>query len=130
MVELKAVGPGVPYYGTLELEAGAVYSTLGHATLPSVASLEGSAVSPLPAHALESLMSRYPRLGRNLAGILAELGHVAEGVPAARAARSLAARHGIDMPIAEAVDRVLHEGLPVRDAVAELLRREPRPETA
>jgi glycerol-3-phosphate dehydrogenase (NAD(P)+) len=66
--------------------------------------------------------------GRRLVDILADLGHVAEGVPAARAVRALAARHAIDMPIAEAVDRVLHEDLPVRDAVAGLLRREPRPE--
>jgi glycerol-3-phosphate dehydrogenase (NAD(P)+) len=66
--------------------------------------------------------------GRRLAEILADLGHVAEGVHAARAVRALASQHGIDMPIAEAVDRVLHEDLPVRDAVAGLLRREPRPE--
>jgi glycerol-3-phosphate dehydrogenase (NAD(P)+) len=66
--------------------------------------------------------------GRRLPEILADLGHVAEGVHAARAVRVLAARHGIDMPIAAAVDRVLHEDLPVREAVAGLLRREPRPE--
>jgi glycerol-3-phosphate dehydrogenase (NAD(P)+) len=66
--------------------------------------------------------------GRALASILADLGHVAEGVAAARAARSLAAHHGIEMPICEAVDRVLHEGLPPRRAVLELLRREPRAE--
>ena len=66
--------------------------------------------------------------GKTLAAVLAELGHVAEGVPAARAARALAAQHGIEMPICEAVDRVLHEGLSPRVAVLELLRREPRPE--
>lgn len=66
--------------------------------------------------------------GRSLAQILASLGHVAEGVSAARAARRLAGHHGVDMPIATAVDRVLHEGLPVREAVAELLAREPRAE--
>ena len=49
---------------------------------------------------------------------------------AARAARALAAHHGIEMPICEAVDRVLHEGLSPRVAVLELLRREPRPEGA
>ncbi|MCC7217607.1 MAG: NAD(P)-dependent glycerol-3-phosphate dehydrogenase [Burkholderiales bacterium] len=64
--------------------------------------------------------------GRPLPAILAELGHVAEGVRAARAARALAAHHGIEMPICEAVDRVLHEGLSPRDAVLELLRREPK----
>jgi glycerol-3-phosphate dehydrogenase (NAD(P)+) len=67
--------------------------------------------------------------GRALPAILAELGHVAEGVPAARATRTLADRLDVDMPIAEAVDRVLHEGLPVRDAVLGLLRREPRAES-
>jgi len=66
--------------------------------------------------------------GRALPEILAHLGHVAEGVTAARATRRLADHHGVDMPICAAVDRVLHEGLPVRDAVTELLRREPRAE--
>ncbi|MCC7326953.1 MAG: NAD(P)-dependent glycerol-3-phosphate dehydrogenase [Burkholderiales bacterium] len=68
--------------------------------------------------------------GKGLAEILADIGHVAEGVHAARAARKLAAHNGIDMPICEAVDRVLHEGLAPRDAVLELLRREPRAESA
>ena len=67
--------------------------------------------------------------GRALPQILAELGHVAEGVPAARAVRALAAHHRVDMPICDAVDRVLNEGLPPRQAVLELLRREPRPES-
>lgn len=66
--------------------------------------------------------------GKPLPEILVELGHVAEGVHAARAVRMLATLHAIDMPICEAVDRVLHEGLPVRDAVLGLLRREPRQE--
>lgn len=79
-------------------------------------------------------LSRNRRVGLGLAegkalpAILAELGHVAEGVAAARAARALAREHGIEMPICEAVDRVLHEGLSPRVAVLELLRREPRAE--
>ena len=68
--------------------------------------------------------------GRALPSILADLGHVAEGVHAARAARALAAYYRVDMPICEAVDRVLHEGLPPRQAVLELLRREPKAENA
>jgi glycerol-3-phosphate dehydrogenase (NAD(P)+) len=81
-------------------------------------------------------LSRNRRVGLGLAqgkplpAILAELGQVAEGVRAARAARTLAAHHVIEMPICEAVDRVLHEGLPPRAAVLELLRREPRAEGA
>ena len=66
--------------------------------------------------------------GKRLPAILAELGHVAEGVTAAIAARALAAHHDVEMPICEVVCRVLHEDLPARVAVEELLRREPRSE--
>jgi glycerol-3-phosphate dehydrogenase (NAD(P)+) len=66
--------------------------------------------------------------GKRLPAILAELGHVAEGVTAAVAARTLAAHHGVEMPICEAVYRVLHENLPAQLAVEALLQREPRSE--
>jgi glycerol-3-phosphate dehydrogenase (NAD(P)+) len=66
--------------------------------------------------------------GQRLPAILAELGHVAEGVTAALAARVLAAHHGVEMPICEVVCRALHEDLPARVAVEELLSREPRSE--
>jgi glycerol-3-phosphate dehydrogenase (NAD(P)+) len=66
--------------------------------------------------------------GRTLAQALAELGHVAEGVAAARAAHALALQHAIEMPITDAVYRVLYEDLSPRDAVLALLRREPRAE--
>ena len=68
--------------------------------------------------------------GRGLAAILADLGHVAEGVSAAAMVRNLARWHGLDMPICDAVHRVLHGELSPRDAVLALLRREPRPEGA
>jgi glycerol-3-phosphate dehydrogenase (NAD(P)+) len=67
--------------------------------------------------------------GEALADILARLGHVAEGVGAARAAHALALHHRVDMPIVEAVHRVLHGNVAPADAVRELLRREPRPES-
>jgi glycerol-3-phosphate dehydrogenase (NAD(P)+) len=53
---------------------------------------------------------------------------VAEGVPTAREVRNLAQRVGADMPIADAVCRVLHEGLAPAAAVELLLAREPRQE--
>ena len=64
--------------------------------------------------------------GRPLDAILASLGHVAEGVDAARAARALARRHGIEMPITQGVASVLDGEMPVREAVEALLRREPK----
>jgi len=66
--------------------------------------------------------------GKSLDAIDHELGHVAEGIYAARAVHEIAARgkrDGIDMPISEAVYRVLYEGIPPRRAVSELLSREP-----
>ncbi|NDP43687.1 MAG: glycerol-3-phosphate dehydrogenase, partial [Aromatoleum sp.] len=55
-------------------------------------------------------------------------GHVAEGVAAAAAVRALARHHDVDMPICDAVYRVLYDGLPPKQAVEALLRREPRHE--
>jgi len=66
--------------------------------------------------------------GEALAAILAGLGHVAEGVAAAQAAHALAGALGVDLPICEAVYRVLYENLPPRRAVEALLAREPGPE--
>ncbi len=66
--------------------------------------------------------------GKALAAILAELGHVAEGVSAADAVRKLARHHGVDMPICDAVYRVLHGELAPRAAVGALLAREPKAE--
>ncbi len=66
--------------------------------------------------------------GKSLPDVLAELGHVAEGVGAAAAVRALSRQHGVEMPICDAVHGVLYEGLAPRDAVLRLLQREPRPE--
>jgi len=66
--------------------------------------------------------------GQPLAAILAEIGHVAEGVQATRAAHALARHFGIDMPIVDAVHRVLYDNVSTRDAVLALLARGPRAE--
>jgi glycerol-3-phosphate dehydrogenase (NAD(P)+) len=66
--------------------------------------------------------------GKPLATIVAELGHVAEGVRCAPAVRMLAARHGIEMPIAAAVAGVLFDGDTPREMVTRLLARDPRDE--
>jgi CRP/FNR family transcriptional regulator, cyclic AMP receptor protein len=54
------------------MDAGAIYSTLGAAPASSVSALEDSAVSPLSGRAVEGLIARYPRLGRNLAELLSD----------------------------------------------------------
>ncbi len=66
--------------------------------------------------------------GEDLSAIIAGLGHVAEGVATAPSARALAARHGVDMPILEAVCSVLEGRQRPQEAVLALLAREPRRE--
>lgn len=76
-------------------------------------------------------LSRNRRVGLGLARglglpeVLGTLGHVAEGVAAAKAAHALSGSLGIEMPIASAVYRVLYENLSPKRAVAALLAREP-----
>ena len=66
--------------------------------------------------------------GRSLEDILADLGHVAEGVHSAREVQRLAAELGVDMPIVDAVCSVLFRGLHPSKAVEQLLSRDPRAE--
>jgi glycerol-3-phosphate dehydrogenase (NAD(P)+) len=68
--------------------------------------------------------------GKPLDTIVRELGHVAEGVPCAKAVRELAARLGVEMPITNAVAGVLFDGDSASDMVARLLARDPRDELA
>lgn len=52
----------------------------------------------------------------------------AEGVKSCRSITDLARKVGVEMPICDAVERVCHEGLDPRAAVAELMGRETKPE--
>jgi glycerol-3-phosphate dehydrogenase (NAD(P)+) len=65
------------------------------------------------------------QLGRGipLAKILDGMVHVAEGVETTRAARTLARRAGVEMPIVEAMYRVLFEGQRPPDAIRDLMTR-------
>lgn len=62
---------------------------------------------------------------KSLTSILNELGHVAEGVYTAREVHSIAQQRKVEMPICEAVYRVLYENLPADKAVEALLSRQP-----
>ena len=67
--------------------------------------------------------------GKTLPQILADLGHVAEGVSTAREVARLAIQLAIDMPITQAVDAILHRNEPAAAAVEKLLSRDPKSET-
>jgi glycerol-3-phosphate dehydrogenase (NAD(P)+) len=66
--------------------------------------------------------------GRTIDDIVAEMKMVAEGVKTSKVVVELAARYGVEMPIAEEVYRVIHEGRPATEAYRGLLRRHTRSE--
>ena len=81
-------------------------------------------------------LSRNRRVGLALAEnkllpqILAELGHVAEGVYTAREVDRLARQFNVDMPISAAVAAVLDGRLNAAQAVEQLMARDPKEELA
>jgi len=66
--------------------------------------------------------------GKSLAEALLEVKMVVEGVRTTRAARQLALRHKVEMPITEQIYQVLFAGLSPRAAVINLMTRDPRSE--
>jgi glycerol-3-phosphate dehydrogenase (NAD(P)+) len=66
--------------------------------------------------------------GRALDDVVAEMKMVAEGVKSTGAVLELAARHDVEMPIAEQVGAVLYEGRKAADIVPALMLREAKPE--
>jgi len=81
-----------------------------------------------------SPLSRNRRLGealaagRGLAEAQREIGQLAEGVPTTKAAVELARHHSVDIPIAQQMHAVLFEGKDPRQAVLDLMQREPKAE--
>ncbi len=66
--------------------------------------------------------------GEPLESVLAATESVAEGITSTDSARALAEREGVDMPIVTAIARILFEQQAPRDALADLMGRELRPE--
>ncbi len=66
--------------------------------------------------------------GRALDDIIDEMNMVAEGVKSTRGVLALAQRHGVEMPIAEQVGKVLYEGASPAKAVSALMAREAKSE--
>ncbi len=66
--------------------------------------------------------------GKSLDEALAGRQTVAEGVITTRSVQALSARAGVRMPIVDAVFSVLFDGASPRDAMTDLIHRDPRPE--
>jgi glycerol-3-phosphate dehydrogenase (NAD(P)+) len=79
-------------------------------------------------------LSRNRNVGFKLAGgktraeIMREERTVAEGIRTTRSVHDLAEKQGVEMPITQQVYRILYEGTNPKDAVRELMSRDPREE--
>jgi len=66
--------------------------------------------------------------GRSPREVQTATNSVIEGIATTRSVMALAQRYGVEMPITEAAHRVLFEGRPPREAIADLMSREPKAE--
>ena len=62
--------------------------------------------------------------GKSMQEAMDEVKMVVEGVNSAKAAKTLAEKYGIDMPIVQEVNKVLFEDKPAREALADLMLRD------
>ena len=68
--------------------------------------------------------------GKKLDAVIGEMKMVAEGVKSVHPILGLASTHGVDMPIAAQVERVLYSGAHPREAVLTLMTRQAKAEGA
>ncbi|MGE0786966.1 MAG: NAD(P)H-dependent glycerol-3-phosphate dehydrogenase [Sandaracinaceae bacterium] len=66
--------------------------------------------------------------GKKLQEILDSMNMVAEGVRTTKSAHELSAKHDVEMPITDAMYRIMYEEQPPATAVAQLMLRRSRPE--
>ncbi len=109
---------GLVEINRLAIEMGADPETL--AGLSGVGDLITTCISE---HSRNQYVGYNIGLGKTLEQVLSEMVMVAEGVTTCRSARELAHRRGVEMPITEAVYKVLFENLPPREAVTNLMTR-------
>jgi glycerol-3-phosphate dehydrogenase (NAD(P)+) len=128
------LGFGLNTQATLITRALAEMTRLGVAMGGQTATFAGLAgMGDLVATSLSD-QSRNHRVGQALGRgetideIVEEMNMVAEGVKSTEGILALADRHGVEMPIAEQVGRVLYEGAAVPDAILALMSRAARSE--
>jgi len=67
--------------------------------------------------------------GETLEQVVASMCMTAEGVPAALSAYECARKHHLETPILDGIHGVLYHGMSARDMLAQLLARQPKPES-
>ena len=80
-------------------------------------------------HSRNQTVGRRLAEGKSLQEILDTLGMVAEGVPNTLSVYEIARKLEVRTPLIDAVYSVLYESKPPMEALAELMTRDPRPES-
>ena len=119
------IGRGLLEIARLGVAAGALPLTF--AGLAGLGDIIATCASP---YSRNRYVGEQLARGRSLDEVQRNLRMVAEGVATTPAARQLAQRHGIEMPIVEMTHAVLFEGKNPREALVELMTRDPKDEFA
>ncbi|WP_407892082.1 NAD(P)H-dependent glycerol-3-phosphate dehydrogenase [Lacticaseibacillus sp. N501-2] len=67
-------------------------------------------------------------LGQSVQAVLDNMGMVVEGYSTAKVVHELAGELNVEMPISDAIYRVLYENAPIKDVIADLMKRAGKPE--
>lgn len=114
---------GITEMGRLALKMGAKYETLSGLT-----GIGDLIVTCESKHSRNRKAGMLMGQGHTMQQAMDEVKMVVEGVYSAKAAIALARKYDVDMPIIEAVNKVLFEDMPVKEAVTELMQRDKRSE--
>jgi glycerol-3-phosphate dehydrogenase (NAD(P)+) len=93
-------------------------------TFAGLAGIGDLIVTCISKHSRNRFVGEQIGKGRKLDDILAQMKMVAEGVPTAHSVYAMAKKHGVEMPIVNAVYETLFNGKNPKDAIKELMIRE------
>lgn len=114
--------------GIAEMNRLATAMGASHETLGGLTGIGDLIVTCESRHSRNRKAGMLMGQGRTMQQAMDEVKMVVEGVYSAKAAIRLAEKYGVDMPIVEAVNRVLFEDKPVKETVTELMMRDKRAE--
>ena len=115
---------GISEMGRLALAMGAKYETLSGLT-----GMGDLIVTCASKHSRNRRAGYLMGQGYTMQQAMDEVKMVVEGVYSAKAAKSLAEKYGVEMPIIMEVNEVLFENKPAADAVRDLMLRDKKVET-
>ena len=114
--------------GLAEIRRLGLYLGASQDTFSGLAGMGDLIVTCTSQHSRNRYVGYHIGKGENLDDIISRMNMVAEGVKTTRSVYGLAQKLGISMPITQYVYRVLFENFDPRDAVFQLMTRDPKEE--